>query len=164
MSGPDHGGCGKLTVVAAPLEEWIAEAVLIRLDSPTMADALAGRAAADERYAATLAELDRDRAQMEELAGMWSAKSISTAEWMSAREPIERRIQTAERQLSQMTGTSTLDGLIGNGTGLRDAWEGLNLTRQAAIIAAVLDFATILPGTPGARGLDPNRIVPTWAL
>ena len=101
---------------------------------------------------------------MEELAAMWSAKEISTVEWKTAREPIERRIQTAERQLSQLTGTTTLDGWIGNGAGLRDAWEGLNLTRQAAIIGAVLDYATILPGTPGARGLDPHRVVPSWAL
>jgi len=164
QSGPDHGGCGKLTVVAAPLEEWIAEAVLIRLDSPAMADALAGRAAADERHAATLAELEADKAQMEELAAMWSAKEISTVEWKTAREPIERRIQTAERQLSQLIGTTTLDEWIGNSAGLRDAWEGLNLTRQAAIIGAVLDYATILPGTPGARGLDPHRVVPSWAL
>lgn len=33
LSGPDHGGCGRLTVVAPPLEEWLAEAVLYRLDS-----------------------------------------------------------------------------------------------------------------------------------
>jgi len=163
-SGPDHGGCGKLTVVAPALEEWIAEAVLLRLDSPAMADALAGRAAADERYAAVLAELEADKAQKDELATMWANKEISSSDWKAAREPIERRIEVAERQISSFAGTSTLDGLIGNGTGLRDAWEGLNLTRQAAIIAAVLDYATILPGTPGARGLDPNRVVPTWAL
>lgn len=129
-----------------------------------MADALAGRAAADERYAAVLAELEADKAQKDELATMWANKEISSSDWKAAREPIERRIEISERQISSFAGTSTLDGLIGNGTGLRDAWEGLNLTRQAAIIAAVLDFATILPGTPGARGLDSHRVVPTWAL
>jgi site-specific DNA recombinase len=67
-SGPDHGGCGRLTVVAPPLEELIADAVLYRLDTPELADALAGRAAADERSAALAEELSADRAQLDELA------------------------------------------------------------------------------------------------
>ena len=49
LSGPDHGGCGRLTVVADPLERFIADAVLYRLDTPELADALAGRSNADER-------------------------------------------------------------------------------------------------------------------
>jgi DNA invertase Pin-like site-specific DNA recombinase len=163
-SSPDHGGCGRLTIVAGPVEEWLAEAVLMRLDSPAMADALAGRAAADDRQAALMVELDGDQAQMRELAEMWAAKTISSAEWKSAREPIEARIHATERQLSQLTGTQTLDGLVGNGDQLRHSWEGLNLTRQAAIVAAVLDYATIAPGSPAASSVDPNRIIPTWRL
>ena len=44
-SGPDHGGCGRITVVAEPVEELLVDAVLARLDSPALADALAGKAA-----------------------------------------------------------------------------------------------------------------------
>ena len=33
LSGPDHGGCGRLTVVADPLERWITDTVLYRLQS-----------------------------------------------------------------------------------------------------------------------------------
>lgn len=163
-SSPDHGGCGRLTIVAAPVEEWIAEAVLMRLDSPAMADALAGRVQADERQAALHAELESDQAQMRELAELWAAKGISLAEWKSAREPIQARIHATERQLSQLSGSQTLDGLIGNGYELRHSWGTLNLTRQAAIVGAVLDFATIAPGSPFARSVDPNRIIPTWRL
>lgn len=164
LSGPDHGGCGRLTVVAPPVEEWISAAVLHRLDTPAMADLLAGRRSADERHGVLLAELDEDRAQMEDLARMWSSREISAAEWKAAREPIETRIRTAERQLAQLSGSHVLDGLVGAGAELRGSWEQLNLDRQSAIIGAVLDYATILPGTPGARVLDPSRVVPTWRL
>ncbi len=163
-SSPDHGGCGKLTVVAEPVEEWITEAVLMRLDSPAMGDVLAGRAAADDRHSALLADLQADQAQMEELANEYGTRQITLAIWKAAREPIEERLWKTQRQLSQLTGTSALDGVIGNSTALRDSWRGLNLTRQAAIVAAVLDFATLAPGVPGARELDPSRIIPTWRL
>jgi hypothetical protein len=163
MSGPDHGGCGKLTITAAKVEEWLFEAVLFRLDSPVMADALAGRAAADERFAGLSSELEADQAQMRELAQMWAAKQLSSLEWKAAREPIEARLYNTERQLAQLTGTTTLTGLVGNGSQLRTRWDQLNLTRQAAIIAAVLDYATIRPAVRRGRFFDPNRIVPTWA-
>ncbi|MFL6137688.1 MAG: zinc ribbon domain-containing protein [Frankiaceae bacterium] len=54
-AGPDHGGCGRLSAIAAPVEELIAEAVLYRLDTPDLAAALAGRAAGNAE-AAALAE------------------------------------------------------------------------------------------------------------
>ncbi|WP_104126417.1 recombinase family protein [Cryobacterium sp. Y57] len=165
MSGPDHGGCGKLTIVAAPVEEWLAEAVLLRVDSPAMTDALAGRVASDERHAALLASLEADRAQAKELAELWSAKVISTEEWKAAREPLQTRIFNTDRQLAQLTGTNTLDGVVGHGEELRTSWESLNLTRQAAIVAAVLDYATITPKTSSGRStVDPNRIIATWRL
>lgn len=164
LSGPDHGGCGRLTVVAPPAEEWISAAVLHRLDTPEMGDLLAGRRSADERHGVLLAEVDADKALMEELARMWSNREISAAEWKAAREPIEARIRSTNRQLEQLHGSHVLDGLVGAGAELRGTWEELNLDRQAAIIGAVLDYATILPGTPGARVLDPNRVVPTWRL
>lgn len=165
MSGPDHGGCGRLTIVAAPVEEWLAEAVLMRIDSPVMADALAGRAAVDERHSALLVELQNDQAQMSELADMWANKMISSAEWKAAREPIEARLFNTDRQLTQITGTNTLDGIVGHGAELRASWESLNLSRQAAIVAAVLDYATITPGNGGGRReVDPNRIIATWRL
>ena len=163
-SSPDHGGCGHLTVVAAPVEEWIAEAVLIRLDSPAMADALAGRAAADDRHVALTAELQLDQAQMDELAQLYGAKAISAAEWMTARRPIEERIFTTTRQLSQITSGNALTGLVGNGEALQASWQSLNLSRQAAIVAAVLDYATIAPAAGrGRREVDPDRIIPTWS-
>lgn len=163
-SGPDHGGCGRLTVVAGPVEEWIATAVLVRLDSPAMHDALSGRAAADERHSTLLEQLQSDQSQLAELASMWGNRSISITEWKIAREPIEARIYATDRQLSALTGASAIDGLVGRGAELQKTWDALNLTRQSAIVGAILDYATIAPGTSGAREVDPNRIIATWRL
>jgi site-specific DNA recombinase len=35
LKGPDHGGCGRLTIVAGPPEELVSEMVLYRLDTPS---------------------------------------------------------------------------------------------------------------------------------
>jgi Site-specific recombinases, DNA invertase Pin homologs len=164
LSGPDHGGCGKLTIVAAPVEALVMEAVLYRLDTPELADALAGRAAKDAEAAALAEQVAEDQAQLRELATMYGNKLITMREWLDAKRPVEARIEAAERRISRATGSDALRGLPGNGAALRATWDSLNLTRQAAIIAAVLHHAVIGPGTPGARRLDPARVQPIWRL
>lgn len=164
LSGPDHGGCGRLTIVAPPVEQLIAEGVLYRLDTPELADALAGRAAANEATAAVAEQLSGDRAQLDELAAMYSQRSITAREWMTARNPIEARIREAERRLARASRCEALAGLPGNGAALRIQWAGLNLVRQHAVVSAVLDHAVILPGVPGAQAVDPGRVDPRWRL
>ena len=99
LSGPDHGGCGRLTVVAEPVEDLITDAVLYRLDTPELADALSGRAQADEATAELADQIAADRAQLDELAELYAAKAIPAREWLAARNPIEERISDAERRL-----------------------------------------------------------------
>lgn len=99
LSGPDHRGCGRLTIIAGPVEEWLAAAILMRLDTPAMNDALAGRVAADERQTALLVDLHAAQSRMEELAEMFAEGEISRVEWKAARAPLESRAITAQRQL-----------------------------------------------------------------
>jgi hypothetical protein len=54
--------------------------VVYRLDTPELADALAGRAATDPQAAELSRSLGEDRAQLEELAGMYAAKQITAGE------------------------------------------------------------------------------------
>lgn len=164
LSGPDHGGCGRLTVVAEPVEDLITYAVLYRLDTPQLAEALSGRARADAETAALAEQIASDRAQLDELAQLYASKAIPAREWLAARNPIEERIHDAERRLARATRSDALSGLVGNGDALRDQWAGLGLDRRHAIVAAVLDHAVIGPGVQGARRLDPARVEPVWRL
>lgn len=163
-AGPDHGGCGRLTVVADPVEQLITEAVLMRLSSPDLAAALAGRASEDERAAAVSESLVADKAQLEELSAAYGARKFSMSEWLAAREPIQARITDAERHLTRASNTAALDGLIGAGQALRAQWGSLNLDRQAAVVRALVEHIVIGPGTPGARTLDIERVQPVWRL
>ncbi|WP_369253327.1 recombinase family protein [Geodermatophilus amargosae] len=163
LKGPDHGGCGRLTVVAEPLEQLLVEAVLQRLDGPELADVLAGRRG--DALAGELSDgLAGDQDQLDELAVMFGKQEISAREWRAAREPIERRMQERQRRLSAATRTDALNGLPGNGGQLRQQWDDLSLSRQAAIVAAVLDHAVVEPGQLGARSLDPSRVRAVWRV
>ena len=125
LPGPDHGGCGKLTVVAEPVEGWIAAAVLFRLDTPQMADVLARRVQADERRAGLVAELESVQSPMTDLSQIFAAGEVSRLEWKTPRDPLGTKGTAAQRQLDQIVGTATVESLIGTGSSRRAQWADL---------------------------------------
>jgi len=164
VGGPDHHGCGRLTVVADPLEQLVAAAVLYRLDTPEMGDVIAGRTAQDEQAAALAETIAEDTAQLDELASAYAAKQFTMREWMTARQPIQDRVQSAQRRVDRITRTDSLTGLIGNGDKIRAQWSELNLTRQHAIVRAVLDHAVIAPSDVRGGSFNPERVDLVWRI
>jgi site-specific DNA recombinase len=164
MGGPDHQGCGRLTVAADPLEDLVQASVLYRLDTPQLADALAGRNSLDEETAGLSDALAKDRDQLDELATMYAAREIGRNEWVTARQSIDARVKDLERHLSRITRNDALSGIVGNGVALGAQWADLNLSRQHAIVRAVLDHAVISPTERRGAGLDPGRVDLVWRI
>ncbi len=158
--GPGFDGCGGMAIMAEPLEAVAAAAVLYRLDSPELAAALADTP--DDETETLHADLGADTAQLEELARLYGQREITHTEWLAARKPVEARIQDAKGRLSRMTGTTALDGYVGNAEHLRAHWDTLTLTRQHAIIKALVDRIEIGPGVRGRNAFDPDRVTPIW--
>jgi DNA invertase Pin-like site-specific DNA recombinase len=164
IAGPDHGGCGRLTVVASPLEELVAESLLLRLDTPELATALSGAARQDSDDSGLMDAVAEDREHLDELARLNANKQITVSEWMTARKVIEDRMHANERRLRRSTNTSALAPLLGKGDALRPQWSSLNLARQRAIVDAVVSHVIVDPGQSGARNLDPERVDIRWSL
>ena len=162
--GPGYAGCGRLAILAEPVEDLIQAAVLYRLDTPELAAALRGDAAADDETARTAAALDDDRRQLDELATAYGEKQITFPEYLAARKPIEARIEAAKRALSRTTRTTAVADYLGDSAALRERWADLPLARQRAIVAALLDRATVGPGVRGRTAFDPSRVSPVWRL
>ena len=164
-SGQGLPGCGGVNIDAERVEELITEGVLHRLDTPELAAALNGQLATDEHTAALSDDIAADEAQLEELATLYGNKEITAAEWSTARKPIDARLTQAKRQLARHSNHRQLDGLIGQGIRLREQWSGLNLDRQRAIVAVLLDHAIVGPGpSSGQSRFDPDRVRPVWRL
>jgi site-specific DNA recombinase len=159
--GPGFSGCGRITVMAEPLEQFVVEAVLYRLDSPELAGAMSGEPG-DPDAQRWQAEIDQSRAELDELAAMYGRREIGLSEWQAARTPIERRVTDARKQLGRLTRTTALAGQIGHATELRERWTTLPLSRQHAIVAAVLDHLVVAPGRRGYNKFDVGRFTPAW--
>ncbi len=162
--GPGLPGCGKIAIMSEPLEALIAEAVLYRLDTPELAAALAGAAQQDAEADAAQTSLSADRAQLDELARGYADRLITFAEWLVARKPIETRIEAGQRKVGRLTQTAAITAHVGGADALRATWAELPLTRQRAIVSAVLDRAIVRPAVRGRTTFDPDRVEPVWRL
>jgi site-specific DNA recombinase len=161
--GANFSGCGHTFIGADTLERFVTEAVLYRLDTPELAAALSG-APDDVQGERLQAELESAQAHLDELGRTYGERSIGLSEWLAARAPIEARLSAAKKQLARLSRVSVLDGHVGGGVALREAWATLPLTRQRAIVAAVLDHAVIGPGRRGYNRFEPTRVTPVWRL
>ena len=161
--GPGFVGCNGCFILAEPLEQLVAEGVMLRLDSPEFAAALSGRA---QRVASedVMAELAADEAQLDELAEAYGERVITLREYLTARKPIEARIEAARKRMSHVTGTAALEGFVGNAAQLRELWDEMSVPRRQAVVAAVLDRVVISEGVRGRNFFDPDRVTPIWRV
>ena len=164
LSGPDHRGCGGTIIAAEPVEELICRGVLTRLTSPDLFDAIAGRATADTEANGLAESANQDQAQLDELARDYANRSITASEWRTARDIIETRMRATRRQLAERAQVDALANLDLAAGDLEAQFGRLELERQAAIVAAVLDHAVIHAGRSGVQMLDPSRVEPIWRL
>lgn len=160
-SGEGLSGCGKIAIKADEVEQFVAEAVLFRLDTPAVAAAQARRPKEPDSKR-WYAELEADRAQLAELAGMYGRKDITASEWRDARAPIEKRITAAKKQLAKSTRANRLEEFVGKGEALRRDWGALDLSQQHTIVSAVVDHVVVLPGRRGYNRFDESRLRPVW--
>ena len=162
-SGPGSGGCGKLTILAEPVELFVSEAVLHRLESPLLPEAIR-RPADDTKGAEWQAEAERAQAKLDELSDMWAADEITRGEYLKARAGIEKRLNAARKKLAQLTRQAALVPFIGDAKRVRAEWPHMTLSRQAEIVRALVEYIEVAPARQGYNRFDPARLRPVWRV
>ena len=152
---PGAPGCGATTIVAAPLDALVTEAVLHRLGTKAMARALT-RKPQRPSVDTDLVRIERD---LEDLAGDFGAGRVTRREWLAARKPLEERLARARHTVDANNGTVALAAF--RGANVRTAWAQLSIERQRAVLDALVDRVTVGPAaTPGR--FDTERIDVVW--
>ena len=166
--GPGLPGCGGVTIVAEPLEELVVEAVRLQLRRNLPA-AQSNRATKGQRSEGgrRRASLVRDIAdaerRLEDLAVMWGNGELSTGEWTAARRTVEARRDSAQRRLREHEGDERPVANIP--PDLDAVWDSLDLERQRAVIATVIDAIIVSPARHvGQRELDESRLDVRWRV
>lgn len=162
---PGLPSCGRLARLAEPIEDLVRDAVLLAIESPELAEAMARAAEAPAADVEDLAaRLREDETALDDLArDHYVERIIGRSEFLAARDGITMRIERTRRALADMTAKPerTLD-LISLGSTIRKTWNEKSLDEKRHIIAAVIASITIHPARRGARVFDPALVEITW--
>jgi len=156
-SGPMFAGCGKVAILAEPLEDQVTAEVIRAIDSPELA-ALRGREATED--ADILARIREDEAALEQLArDHYVDRVIGRAEFVAARTALDDRLSRSRTSLADRA-RDVLSGTVSSG--LAAEWRTLDLDRRRAIIDAVIESITMGAGRRGLNRYDPSRVSIAW--
>jgi DNA invertase Pin-like site-specific DNA recombinase len=158
-TGPALAGCGKIRVLAEPLEDLVVAQVLTVLDGPGLAEARrrqAGDRADVDAVAVELADVER---RLDDLADLFADGGVSRREWLRARRGLETRRDVLAARLAA-SGPSPLSVL--DAGALDDAWQRLTFDQRHAIVAAVVEAVDVGPAIRGRNRFDPERVAVEW--
>lgn len=157
----DRGGCNRVGIGAAPLDDLITEAALQRLDGPELANAVARRRGAEHGVTDLETALAEDQAALEELTrDRYVDRTLTAAMFAAARGPLEQRIVDNRAKLAAVTVASNVQ--LPTGRVLRDRWPDLDLEQRRAVLGQILDRIEVAPTTRANNKFDPGRVSVRW--
>lgn len=158
-SGPGFSGCGKMGVLAEPLEDVIVRLLFRRLDSPATLRAIARRH--DDSDEQLLAELAADEAALEQIAhDRYVERIISPGQFVAASQALEAKVAATKRRLRRKDADALAEQWVGNGGMLAETWAAQPIDWQRAVLGAFVESVTIGPAIRGLNRFDRDRIRP----
>jgi site-specific DNA recombinase len=158
---PGHTACGRVGVVAAPVDELITAAVMERLSSPRLERALKS-AQHGGREAKLHKRLREDEEALEQLAlDHYVHRTLGKSAFLRTKKALEERIETGRKDLARLGAPDPI-ARFGGGAAVKAAWEQRDTEWRRALLRALIDRVTIQPCGRGKTRFDPARVDVTW--
>ncbi len=142
----------------ADVDELVAGVVVERLARPDAADLLAPKYSAERRAAAD--EAQTLRARLDTAADDYADGKIDARQLERISSRLRPALASAEAQARAVDDAPLFVDLLGVDD-VRAAWERLSLSRQRAVVDALLTVV-VLPTRQGKRTFDPTTVSITW--
>jgi hypothetical protein len=156
-AGREEPGCGKVAVMAEPVDLLVAERVLDRLAGPWLQRMRRQLDTAELRSVAEQREADH-QALVEATRERFVTRTFIPRGYVEVRDNLKRRIAEADRRLDQDSSIGGLAGLPRLRADLDRAWEAADIEQRREIVRAVLRYVVIRPASRLGAGLDPDRV------
>ena len=160
--GVANRGCGQCFIWSDPIELFICEMLLQRLESPEFQKLLQERGHEDAEVTKAEKTLIFARGRGDEIALMLAQGELSRSQFHTAQGEITRTIESAQKVILNSTQPITIATLGESGEEIRFRFWGLNLDRQRAIVKMVLSHIVI--DAESRVAFHPDRVEPHWLL
>jgi site-specific DNA recombinase len=157
--------CGRLRVVAEPVERHIAESVFAALDSPDFGQALAAADSTEDEAAEARQRLRDGQRALEDLEVRYGVGDIGRPAFLRSKEVLERRVEDAAKDVERLTGDAMLARLPQGADAARALWDERGVDWQRALVSVLIEDVTVRPvPVMGRNTFDPERVTIRWRV
>lgn len=144
-----------------PVDELVRDVIVARLDAGDVQRVLAAQAADAGEGERLVAEREKVRAELDDLADATAAGSLTVKQAATISTGLQERLAALDADLAALDSTGVLASLSGVTSG-RDWWDGAPLDDRRAVVDA---FVTVTIGeTRRGPGFDPRSILFDWKI
>lgn len=116
-------GCHGITRGAVPLDHFIKELVIYRLDVPDLSRLLQANDTTRQGSAALLARRDASKAKIRDLLDDYTDGTLTKPEYVRAKARAQAALDATNQALTALFQSQTFNGLLGAGESVRARWE-----------------------------------------
>lgn len=157
--GPGLGGCGSLVTLAEPVEEEVRQYVVGKLCDPKYRKRLARLSESAKGDTDTLADKLADvEAQRDRLLDLYLEQRVTKAAYERRYEALTASAEALQRKMFSGPSEFVLRDLPPTVEQLAAMWDDKGIDFQRQLIALVIESVEVLPGRPGRRPFDPDRL------
>ena len=142
-------GCGRISRLAEPVENLVAQAVLYRLDSEGVAE-LFKQASQSEEVGTLIEQYQAHKNRLDDLVYDYGSGLLDREQLALAKRAVEDAMESTRRKLDKLQSGRTLAS-IPLGQSLREAWDANGLEWRRNLISLVVEKVILHPGRAGAR-------------
>jgi site-specific DNA recombinase len=168
-------GCGKVGRMSEPLDALVTEALLYRLDTQELAQAL-GKATESAGMAQALVEYQQAKGSLRELLADYyrERNQYARAEMLKLKARLEEDLEAITKRMEKLDARHSLLQFP-FGDNIRAVWESADLELKRSLLGLVIEKVVVLPGRSGSKRwrdeqtgreyyFDPDRIRIVWRV
>ena len=158
--GPGLDGCGRVSIRAPELEEYVRDLICGMLADPVTRAAMARLDTGDEDEGdgSLLEALREVEERRQRLIDLYTDGDIDRASFRSRKDRLDGETREVEAQIANRTGTRVLADVPGTYDELVDAWEQRGIDFQRRLLQALLHPIVVNPARSRKRAFDPGRL------
>ena len=158
--GPGLDGCGRVSIRAPELEQYVRDLICGMLADPVTRAAMARLDTGDEdegdgSLLEALREIDERR---QRLIDLYTDGDIDRASFRTRKDRFDDEAREVEGQIANRTGTRVLAEVPGTYEELVAAWEERGIDFQRRLIETLLHPIVVNPARSRKRAFDPGRL------
>jgi site-specific DNA recombinase len=155
------GGCEKTFNLAEPLEDYVRDAVFLRLAGPAL-DVVRAEVSESPPEDGLGAELAAFEVRRRESAAAYAEGALSLEAFRHADRDLQGRIDRVRAQIGQRDRRAFAGALPPSTKALPSWWEDATPEQRRQLVGLVVEAVTLEPAVPGRNRFDPERVSITW--